>query len=155
MPDSVLKKKSNSIAYNFVREGAARDEWRCRYIPTDENLSDLCTKPLAFGENQILSEVAPSYLWIWKALGKGSHKGTWWYLISLTVIELHIDQLLLNSYYIYFYIFHIAYVHDNVTVEMLTFMLCHVRGECFIYNWKFYIELVSYQNLYSKSILHT
>ena len=25
-------------------------------------------------------------------------------------------------------------------------MLCHVRGECFIYNWKFYIELVSYQN---------
>ena len=53
LPDSVLKKKSNSIAYNFVREGAARDEWRCRYIPTDENLSDLCTKPLAFGEKRI------------------------------------------------------------------------------------------------------
>ena len=53
LPDSVLKKKSNSIAYNFVREGAARDEWRCRYIPTDENLSDLCTKPLAFDEKRI------------------------------------------------------------------------------------------------------
>ena len=26
MPDSVLKKKSNSITYNYVREGAARDE---------------------------------------------------------------------------------------------------------------------------------
>ena len=53
LPDSVLKKKSNSIAYSFVREGAARDEWRCRYIPTDENLSDLCTKPLAFSDKKI------------------------------------------------------------------------------------------------------
>ena len=49
LPDSVLKKKSNSIAYNFVREGAARDEWRCRCIPTGENLSDLCTKPALEG----------------------------------------------------------------------------------------------------------
>ena len=62
---------------------------------------------------------------------------------------------LLNSYYIYFYIFHIAYVHDNVTVEMLTFMLCHVRGECFIYNWKFYIELVSYQFRIRNSYYYT
>ena len=53
LPDSVLKKKSNSIAYNFVQEGAARDEWRCRYIPTDDNLSDLCTKPMAFGAKRI------------------------------------------------------------------------------------------------------
>jgi hypothetical protein len=27
IPDSTLKKKSQSIAYHFVREGAARDEW--------------------------------------------------------------------------------------------------------------------------------
>ena len=33
-PDSVLKKKSNSIAYNFVREGCAADEWRVTYIST-------------------------------------------------------------------------------------------------------------------------
>ena len=28
IPDSTLKKKSQSIAYHFVCEGAARDEWR-------------------------------------------------------------------------------------------------------------------------------
>ena len=27
-PSSALKKKSNAIAYHFVREGCARDEWR-------------------------------------------------------------------------------------------------------------------------------
>ena len=27
IPNSTLKKKSQSIAYHFVREGAARDEW--------------------------------------------------------------------------------------------------------------------------------
>ena len=53
LPDSVLKKKSNSIAYNFIWEGAARDEWRCRYIPTEDNLSELCTTPMAYGAKQI------------------------------------------------------------------------------------------------------
>jgi len=28
VPESTLKKKSNSFAYHCVREGAARDEWR-------------------------------------------------------------------------------------------------------------------------------
>ena len=32
IPDSTLKKKSQSIAYHFVREGAARDEWRTYYL---------------------------------------------------------------------------------------------------------------------------
>jgi hypothetical protein len=41
-----LKKKSNAIAYHFVREGVARDEWRTAYVNTDENLADLLTKPL-------------------------------------------------------------------------------------------------------------
>ena len=27
IPDSMLKKKSQSITYHFVREGAAQDEW--------------------------------------------------------------------------------------------------------------------------------
>eukprot|EP00957_Ditylum_brightwellii_P188377 14340637-Ditylum_brightwellii.AAC.1 len=31
IPNSTLKKKSQSIAYHFVREGAARDEWRTAY----------------------------------------------------------------------------------------------------------------------------
>jgi hypothetical protein len=47
IPDSTLKKKSNSIAYHFVREGCARDEWRTTYVNTHENPADLLTKPLS------------------------------------------------------------------------------------------------------------
>jgi len=46
-PDSTLKKKSNAIAYHFIREGCARVEWRTTYINTDKNVADLLTKPLA------------------------------------------------------------------------------------------------------------
>ena len=46
-PESTLKKKSNAIAYHFVREGVARDEWRTAYVNTDENVADLLTKPLS------------------------------------------------------------------------------------------------------------
>jgi hypothetical protein len=46
IPDSTLKKKSQSIAYHFVREGVARDEWRTAYVNTHENPADLLTKPL-------------------------------------------------------------------------------------------------------------
>ena len=46
LPDSTLKKKSQSIAYHFVREGAARDEWRTSYVNTHENEADLLTKVL-------------------------------------------------------------------------------------------------------------
>ena len=37
MPDSMLRKKSNSVAYHFVREGTARDEWRCTYVKSEHN----------------------------------------------------------------------------------------------------------------------
>lgn len=47
LPDSVLKKKSQSIAYHFVREGSARDEWRTAYVNTHENPADILTKPLS------------------------------------------------------------------------------------------------------------
>ena len=50
-PDSVLRKKSISIAYNFVREGSAADEWRVSYVDTKRNIADLLTKPLG-GEVQ-------------------------------------------------------------------------------------------------------
>ena len=50
IPDSTLKKKSQSIAYHFVREGSARDEWRMTYVNTHENEVDLLTKPLPNGE---------------------------------------------------------------------------------------------------------
>ncbi len=46
-PGSMLKKKSKSIAYHFVWEGCACDEWQMTYINMDENVADLLTKPLA------------------------------------------------------------------------------------------------------------
>jgi hypothetical protein len=46
-PRSTLKKKSNAIAYHFVWEGCACDEWQTTYINTDKNLADLLMKPLA------------------------------------------------------------------------------------------------------------
>jgi hypothetical protein len=46
-PASTLKKKSNAIAYHFVREGCARDEWQTAYMNTNDNIVDLLTKPLA------------------------------------------------------------------------------------------------------------
>ena len=51
IPESVLRKKSVSVAYNFVREGSAADEWRVTYVDTKDNLADVLTKPL-FGEKR-------------------------------------------------------------------------------------------------------
>jgi hypothetical protein len=45
-----LKKKSQSIAYHFVREGAARDEWQTSYVNTHANESDQLTKLPPYGE---------------------------------------------------------------------------------------------------------
>ena len=50
MPDSVLRKKSNSIAYHFIREGSAANEWHMSYIGTNDNIADMLTKPLGGGE---------------------------------------------------------------------------------------------------------
>ena len=52
IPDSTLKKKSQSIAYHFIREGVARDEWRTAYIKSINNDADLLTKVLPFGEKR-------------------------------------------------------------------------------------------------------
>jgi hypothetical protein len=43
-PASQLKKKSNSIAYHYVREQAAMDVISVGYIKTTENLADMFTK---------------------------------------------------------------------------------------------------------------
>jgi len=53
VPESQLKKKAQSIAYHFIREGVARDEWRTAYIRTDENDSDLLTKLLPHGPKRM------------------------------------------------------------------------------------------------------
>ena len=47
VPSSTLKKKSQSVAFHFLREGCARDEWRTSYIHTSMNMADLMTKPLS------------------------------------------------------------------------------------------------------------
>ena len=52
LPESTLKKKSNSIAYHFVRDGTARDEWRLAYVSTHANPSDLMTKAVPGGEKR-------------------------------------------------------------------------------------------------------
>ena len=52
IPDSTLKKKSQSIAYHFVREGCTRGEWRTAYVNTHDNESDLLTKVLPNGDKR-------------------------------------------------------------------------------------------------------
>lgn len=52
-PFSMLKKKSSSIAYHFVRENVAKDECRVAYINTHDNVADMLTKPLAGGEKRL------------------------------------------------------------------------------------------------------
>ena len=52
MPDSMLKKKSQSITYHLVREGSAHGEWRTAYVNTHDNEADLLTKSLPNGEKR-------------------------------------------------------------------------------------------------------
>ena len=52
IPNSTLKKKLQSIAHHFVREGSARDEWQMSYINTHKNEADLLTKLLPNGEKR-------------------------------------------------------------------------------------------------------
>ena len=46
IPNSTIKKKSQSILYHFVHEGVAREKWRTWYISTDDNKADLLTNQL-------------------------------------------------------------------------------------------------------------
>ena len=50
IPESTLKRKSQSICYHFVREGCAKDEWRTSYVNTKDNPADILTKPIPSGE---------------------------------------------------------------------------------------------------------
>jgi hypothetical protein len=47
VPSSVLKKKHNAIAYHRVREAIAARIMRFAYIKSEENVSDVFTKPLS------------------------------------------------------------------------------------------------------------
>ena len=52
IPELQLKKKCQSIAYHFIRESAARDEWRTAYVNTHLNEADLLTKMLPSGDKR-------------------------------------------------------------------------------------------------------
>ena len=51
-PHSVLNKKSSSMAYHFVREGVAKNEWRTAYLNTNHNPADIFTKYLSAGDKR-------------------------------------------------------------------------------------------------------
>ena len=46
-PESILKKKLQSIAFHFIREGFAADDWLTKYIHMLLNVPELITKPLS------------------------------------------------------------------------------------------------------------
>jgi hypothetical protein len=51
-PESLLKKKSNAIAYHAVREACAMKEILICYVKTDEIVADIMTKVLPSGERR-------------------------------------------------------------------------------------------------------
>ena len=50
--ESLLKKKSNSIAYHYVREGVARNEWRMSYVNIKSNPADVLSKNMRSGRDR-------------------------------------------------------------------------------------------------------
>ena len=44
LPESTLRKKSNSVAYHFVRENVANGTCKIAFEPSKTNLADLLTK---------------------------------------------------------------------------------------------------------------
>ena len=68
MPHLMLKKKSNSIAYQFVRKVTDRNEWRDTYINTNDNWYDLLTKPFPHGEKITkFRKILLHDIWVWKS----------------------------------------------------------------------------------------
>ena len=59
--ESVLKKKSNSIAYHAVREAVAMKEILICYISTDKNVADIMTKVLQSGQRR--TDLVEMLLW--------------------------------------------------------------------------------------------
>ena len=53
MPESTLKKKTQSITFHHVRDKTAHVKWRMTYINTYENFSDIMNKPLSSGEKRL------------------------------------------------------------------------------------------------------
>ena len=56
-PESTLKKKSNSIAYHYVRESAAAAEIKISHVESSANVSDMLTKLQTGPEQKRLSQM--------------------------------------------------------------------------------------------------
>ena len=52
IPDSTLKKKNHDIAYHFVLEAVAREEWVTGYVKSENNDADPLTKTVPAGERR-------------------------------------------------------------------------------------------------------
>ena len=52
IPDSTLKKKNHAIAYHFVWEGVAREEWVMGYVKIENNADYPLTKNIPAGERR-------------------------------------------------------------------------------------------------------
>merc|ERR1712129_371974 len=50
--ESVLKKRSLSLAYHYVREGCARGEWLTFYVKSENNCADIQTKTVPSGHKR-------------------------------------------------------------------------------------------------------
>ena len=46
LPSSQLKKKHNAVAYHRIRECVANGIIKLGHVSSEDNLADLCTKPL-------------------------------------------------------------------------------------------------------------
>jgi hypothetical protein len=51
-PESMLKKKSNSVCYHFARESVAMKESLTGHVPTNENMADIATKIVGGGQKR-------------------------------------------------------------------------------------------------------
>ena len=60
-PESMLKKKLNSMAYHAVREAVAMGEILIAYVSTNDNVADLLTKVLPGGERH--DQLVQSLMW--------------------------------------------------------------------------------------------
>jgi hypothetical protein len=51
-PESVLKKKSNSMCFHAVRDSAAMEESIIGHVPSVDNPADICTKVVPGGQQR-------------------------------------------------------------------------------------------------------
>jgi hypothetical protein len=51
-PESMLKKKSNSVCYHFARESVAMEESLTGHCPTNDNMADIATKVIGGGQKR-------------------------------------------------------------------------------------------------------